>query len=489
MAISKFNLDEFEFDIEESSGKYCKKCKTKNLLEAKFCLECGSKEFVSSLSKKSNEKYCVKCKTKLESKAKFCYNCGSSDFVSSLDDADNYFVKELDSKWQEELDKVNKKINKANKELEELKLKKEEYLTKISKSKKSWEDKINNISNDNKNITNKANSYKDESSGYVKKIAKLKEQVSQLETKYNDLIKNKENNNKNDFIYEMFFDPEQQLRNSIFQYVFNKSPQQMYNSALKLEKENKHEQAFLVYQTAAEKDHKESQNKLGCIYYERAVKNKESVFGSNYKEALKWFTKSAENGYFHGMINTGRCYLEAKGTSCDEEEAIKWFEKAARANHAIKSDAYYYLGRCFEELYHFEKESVSYYEKSDCYESYKRLAYIYYNGVFKVKNCTKAYDYAIKAYRDGTYDPNGEVGTLLGKLILGFSGVKRDEKKAYEYFAKAAFDNQNTEAYYQLAQCYLMGYGVAKNKTKAKKYYEFAAKRGHSLAIKKLKEL
>ena len=43
MAISKFNLDEFEFDIEESSFKYCKKCKTKNSIEAKFCLECGNK--------------------------------------------------------------------------------------------------------------------------------------------------------------------------------------------------------------------------------------------------------------------------------------------------------------------------------------------------------------------------------------------------------------------------------------------------------------
>ena len=63
-------------------------------------------------NKKTNEKYCVKCKTKLESKAKFCFNCGGSDFVDSLDAVDSYYVKEADLKWQEELDKINKKIDK-----------------------------------------------------------------------------------------------------------------------------------------------------------------------------------------------------------------------------------------------------------------------------------------------------------------------------------------------------------------------------------------
>ena len=54
---SKFKLDEFDFEIESNDKvKYCKKCHTENQIGAKFCFECGCKEFVSSLSKKTNEK-------------------------------------------------------------------------------------------------------------------------------------------------------------------------------------------------------------------------------------------------------------------------------------------------------------------------------------------------------------------------------------------------------------------------------------------------
>lgn len=497
MAISKFNLDEFDFDIEESSVKYCKKCKTKNTINAKFCLECGCTEFVNSL-KKSNAKYCVKCKTKLELKSKFCFNCGGSDFVDSLDAVDSYYVKEADLKWQEELDKINKKIDKTNKEIKELKLKKDDYLTKIKKLKNDWEIKINSLSNENINTLNKANSYNDESSGYVKKIAKLKEQVETLEKKYEELSnKQKVTKTKSKEIDNAFGDIMSIFGGSsdspnIFQYVFNKSPQQMYNQAEKLERQGEYELAFLVYQEAAKKEHAAAQNRLGCIYYTGMM-----GFGPqakycdiDYNKSIEWFTKSADNGYYYGMLNAGKFYLEGKNGSIIIDKAIKWLEKSLKAKCNYKADSYYYLGRCYESYYHKnEAKCLKYYETAANFEAYKRLAYIYYEGVFGYKDNTKALSWAEKAYGDGYYDPNGEVGNLLGKLYLYGKGITSNSKKAYNLFNKAAIENRNTDAYYNLALCYLNGYGIPKNKTKAKEYLDIAAKRGHSLAINKLKEL
>ena len=50
MKKSKFAIDDFEI-VEEF--KYCKNCHTKNTKKAKFCFECGSKDFVDSLEPKN----------------------------------------------------------------------------------------------------------------------------------------------------------------------------------------------------------------------------------------------------------------------------------------------------------------------------------------------------------------------------------------------------------------------------------------------------
>ena len=283
-----------------------------------------------------------------------------SYFVNSLEDVDSYYLKETDLKWQEELDKINKKIDKTNKEIKELKLKKEDYLTKTKKLKTEWQTKIDSLSNENENTLNKANSYKDESSGYVKKIAKLKEQVEVLEKKYNDLS-NKSNvsNTKTKEIDNAFGDIMSCFGSSsdssnIFQYVFNKSPQQMYNQAEKLERQGEYELAFLVYQEAAKKEHAAAQNRLGCIYYTGMMGFGPQVkyCDNDYKKSIEWFIKSANNGYYYGMLNAGKFYLEGKNGSIIIDKAIEWLEKSLKAKCNYKADSYYYLGRCYESYYH-----------------------------------------------------------------------------------------------------------------------------------------
>lgn len=76
-------------------------------------------------------------------------------------------------------------------------------------------------------------------------------------------------------------------------------------------------------QTAAEGGDAEAQSVLGEMYYR----------ASNYEEALKWFHKSAGQGYSYGQYNLGVMYLEGSGVAKNESEAVKWFTKAAEQWH------------------------------------------------------------------------------------------------------------------------------------------------------------
>ncbi|GHT71254.1 hypothetical protein AGMMS49950_07570 [Endomicrobiia bacterium] len=54
----------------------------------------------------------------------------------------------------------------------------------------------------------------------------------------------------------------------------------------------------------------------------------------NYKEAINWYKKSAEQGNADAQYNLGVMYHEGKGAKQDYKEAISWFKKAAEQGHS-----------------------------------------------------------------------------------------------------------------------------------------------------------
>ena len=52
------------------------------------------------------------------------------------------------------------------------------------------------------------------------------------------------------------------------------------------------------------------------------------------KEALKWYTKAAEQGDAYSQWRLGYFFEEGKGVPKDEKEALKWYTKAAEQGHA-----------------------------------------------------------------------------------------------------------------------------------------------------------
>ena len=58
------------------------------------------------------------------------------------------------------------------------------------------------------------------------------------------------------------------------------------------------------------------------------------------KEAVKWYRKSAEQGFADAQNNLGAMYLNGSGVLKDDKEAVKWYRKAAEQGLA---DAQYNL--------------------------------------------------------------------------------------------------------------------------------------------------
>ena len=62
----------------------------------------------------------------------------------------------------------------------------------------------------------------------------------------------------------------------------------------------------------------------------------------NQEEAVKWYRKSAEQGYADAQYNLAELLL-----SKDGKEAFKWYQKAAKQGHAGAQDS---LGLCYEDM-------------------------------------------------------------------------------------------------------------------------------------------
>ena len=61
----------------------------------------------------------------------------------------------------------------------------------------------------------------------------------------------------------------------------------------------------------------------------------------DYKQAVKWYTKAAEQGDANAQYSLGYMYANGQGVPQDYKQAVMWFTKAAEQGDA---DAQYNLG-------------------------------------------------------------------------------------------------------------------------------------------------
>ena len=88
--------------------------------------------------------------------------------------------------------------------------------------------------------------------------------------------------------------------------------------------EQDYEEAVKWYSKAAEQGDADAQNNLGyCYYFGEGVEQ-------DYEEAVKWYTKAAEQGDAEAQFELAGCYERGEGVCQDFEEALKWYTKAAK---------------------------------------------------------------------------------------------------------------------------------------------------------------
>lgn len=87
-------------------------------------------------------------------------------------------------------------------------------------------------------------------------------------------------------------------------------------------------EAIRWFTRAAEQEYLESQANLGVIYLEGLWTKQDIPLG------VAWTKKAAERGFAPAQDNLGRIYFEGVGTTADIQQALRWWKSAAKQGFA-----------------------------------------------------------------------------------------------------------------------------------------------------------
>lgn len=100
-------------------------------------------------------------------------------------------------------------------------------------------------------------------------------------------------------------------------------------------------EAVKWFTKAAEQENAKAQYNLGiCYYYGYGVQYRDR------REAVKWYTKAANQEYARAQYNLALSYDKGEGVAKNDSEAMKWYLKAVKNNYP--QAAYYYGGMLLE---------------------------------------------------------------------------------------------------------------------------------------------
>jgi TPR repeat protein len=201
------------------------------------------------------------------------------------------------------------------------------------------------------------------------------------------------------------------------------------------------------------------------------------------KSASEWFQKAADHGHRDAQIKTAISYRNGdSGLILDHYKAIEYFRMAADQGEdfaLLKIADYYAEGLWIKKDI---KESLRLYTMSAQLNNHiaQFLLYsIYKDGEFGVKDEFESLRWLKKAAENGYY---------LAKICLGnYYKELGSEEKAFQCFKEAA-ESGDDLAQYELACCYLDGYGTSRNKKEAMRLMRLAAEGGSDEAVSFLKE-
>jgi TPR repeat protein len=196
---------------------------------------------------------------------------------------------------------------------------------------------------------------------------------------------------------------------------------------------------------SAENGDAQAQGTLGMRYHKQGEHTDDLVAKTeNFKQARKWFKKSAQQGNPVGQYGMGMVCDDGVDEPADIEQAVQWYRAAANQDYA---PAQYVMGLCHK------------------------------HGTCMPKDFAQAHTWLQKAAHAG----NSEAQLSLGEFYLSEEYGFHDLKLAIEWIEKSAAQG-NYHAIAQIGSSYETGNGKPKDLAKAKQWYLLAAQKGHAQA-------
>ncbi|MBR4365839.1 MAG: sel1 repeat family protein [Bacteroidaceae bacterium] len=225
-----------------------------------------------------------------------------------------------------------------------------------------------------------------------------------------------------------------------------------------------------VIRERVEKGDDVAMNILGSWYYSGQYVQKD------YREAVKWFSKSAEKNNMFGIGNFAMCFQTGNGITKDSVMAVKLYKKAFTLGNsdlvkqheglAKKGNLFsaMLLADCYTHGDGVKRDAAKALEMlklaSDAGSTDGQVKY----GLACMN--TKNYQAAAPVFEKLAAKNNPTGIYYTGYLLFKGMGVTQDKPKGLQYLAKAANLNMPNANYY-LGKAYYEGDGVAKDVKKA----------------------
>lgn len=203
----------------------------------------------------------------------------------------------------------------------------------------------------------------------------------------------------------------------------------------------------------------DAQYRLGMFYIHKAYKKNSNIESDSasywYKQAFPWLEKAANQGNADAAFEIGTNYYNGeRGLKQDYSEAAKWLKIAAEKNHTGA----------------IEWLASMYYEGEGVKKDYDEVVRLCNKGIFLKEKEAKEQEY------EYVYST---LYSVLGDCYLYGYGVEKNESKAFELYCK----NDDETSLRNQSYCYKNGIGTQKNYKKAFECLENAVDVGGGWAL------
>jgi uncharacterized protein len=236
-----------------------------------------------------------------------------------------------------------------------------------------------------------------------------------------------------------------------------------------------YKEAVRLFRLSAEQGNATAQYNLGVMY--------SNVHGvpKDYKEALRLFRLSAKQGNASAQYNWGVMYDKGQGVPQDYKEAVRLYRLSAKQGDA---KAQYNLGVMYSNGHGVpqdKKEAVRLYrlsaEQGNTDGQYN-LGNMYANGL----GVPQDYKEAVKWFRLSAEQGNANAQTNLGAMYSKGEGVLQDYKEAVKWWRLSA-DQENALAQGKLGLMYQLGLGVPQDYALAHMWLNICGSNGNKLCL------